>query len=112
MLKKLKTVAAVGMMGALILSGCGSSEESNGDGGSGDSEKTYKVGISQIVAHPSLDAATVGFKKALEEAGLKVEYDEQNAQGEMPNAQAIASNFVGDQVDLIFANATPALKVL
>lgn len=111
MLKKLKSVAAVGMLGALILSGCGSSEESNGgEGGSGDSEKTYKIGVTQIVAHPSLDAATAGFKKAIEEAGLKVEYDDQNAQGEITNAQTIATNFVGDQVDLIFANATPTAQ--
>lgn len=114
MLKKFKAVATVGLMGALLLSGCGSSEKSNsgdsGSSGGGDSEKTYKVGITQIVEHPSLDAATVGFKKALEESGLKIEYSEQNAQGDMNNAQTIATNFVGDKVDLIFANATPTAQ--
>ncbi|KHF26736.1 hypothetical protein LR68_04446 [Anoxybacillus sp. BCO1] len=37
--------------------------------------------MTQIVEHPSLDAAFNGFKKALEEKGLKVEYDVQIAQG-------------------------------
>ena len=52
--------------------------------GSSD-EKSYKVGISQFVTHPSLDSATEGFKKALEEEGLSVEYDEQNANGDQTN---------------------------
>lgn len=114
MLKKLKTVATVGLMGAFLLSGCGSNEEtSGGDSGSsggGDGEKTYKIGVTQIVEHPSLDAATVGFKKALEESGLNFELDEQNAQNDLNNANTIATNFVGDKVDLIFANATPSAQ--
>ena len=34
-------------------------------------EETYVIGVTQIVEHPSLDAAYEGFKKALEDAGLK-----------------------------------------
>lgn len=114
MIKKLKAVATVGLMGALLLAGCGSNEKTgsgdSGSAGGGESEKTYKVGLTQIVEHPSLDAATAGFKKALEESGLKIEYDEQNAQNDLNNAQTIANNFVGDKVDLIFANATPSAQ--
>ncbi|MEQ2525640.1 ABC transporter substrate-binding protein [Bacillaceae bacterium CLA-AA-H227] len=110
MLKKFKAVAAVGMMGALILSGCGAEESNGGSSGSGDSEKTYKVGVTQYVEHPSLDLATAGFKKAIEESGLKVEYDDQDAQGDPNNTLTIANNFVGDKVDLIFANATPSAQ--
>jgi putative ABC transport system substrate-binding protein len=90
----------------MLLAGCGSKESSGGTEKEG--EKVFKVGISQFAAHPSLDAATEGFKKALEEKGIKVEYDEQNAQADMNNVQTIADNFVGDKVDLIFANATPS----
>ncbi|MDQ0153790.1 ABC transporter substrate-binding protein [Robertmurraya andreesenii] len=114
MLKKLKVVATVGLMGALLLSGCGGKEKTEGTGSGssrgGEAEKTYKVGVTQIVEHPSLDAATAGFKKALEESGLKIEFDEQNAQNDLNNAQTIANNFVGDKVDLIFANATPSAQ--
>ncbi len=96
----------------LLLGGCGASktsetgkqEGSNADGG----EKTYKVGVTQFVEHPSLDAAFEGFKKALEDKGLSVTYDVQNAQGDMNNNQTIANNFVADKVDLIFANSTPS----
>lgn len=107
MLGKMKSVAAITMAGALFLSGCGSSESDSANGDS-SSEKTLKVGVTQIVEHPSLDAALEGFQKALEEQGLKVEYDVQIAQGDQNNNQSIANNFVGDKVDLIFANSTPS----
>ncbi len=106
MLGKMKSLAAISVAGALFLSGCGSSETDNANG---DSEvKTLKVGVTQIVEHPSLDAALEGFQKALEEQGLEVEYDVQIAQGDQNNNQSIANNFVGDKVDLIFANSTPS----
>jgi putative ABC transport system substrate-binding protein len=106
MLRKMKSLTAISVAGALFLSGCGSSETDNANG---DSEvKTLKVGVTQIVEHPSLDAALEGFQKALEEQGLEVEYDVQIAQGDQNNNQSIANNFVGDKVDLIFANSTPS----
>ncbi|WP_066054541.1 ABC transporter substrate-binding protein [Robertmurraya korlensis] len=106
MLGKMKSLAAISVAGALFLSGCGSSET---DSANGDSkEKTIKVGVTQIVEHPSLDAALEGFQKALEEEGLEVEYNVQIAQGDQNNNQSIANNFVGDKVDLIFANSTPS----
>lgn len=59
----------------LILAACGSggssSSDSKGDKknnaseSSKEAEKTYKIGITQIVEHPSLNAATDGFKKQL-----------------------------------------------
>ncbi|WP_043930771.1 ABC transporter substrate-binding protein [Bacillus sp. EB01] len=106
MRKYVKTMG-ISLAAMLMLAGCGSNESAGGTSGGGK-DKTYKVGISQFAPHPSLDAATEGFKKALEEKGLKVEFDDQNAQGEQPNAQVIAQNFAGDDVDLIFANATPS----
>jgi putative tryptophan/tyrosine transport system substrate-binding protein len=97
---------AVALAGMMLLAGCGSKESSGGTEKEG--EKVFKIGITQFAAHPSLDAATEGFKKALEEKGIKVEYDEQNAQADLNNVKTIADNFVGDKVDLIFANATPS----
>ena len=69
--------------------------------------KTYKIGVTVIVSHPALEADQKGFEKALEEAGIKAEYDYQNAQGEMPNAQAIAQKFAAGGYDLVHAIATP-----
>lgn len=111
MKKRLSLLLATGLMASLVLSGCGSKETG---GTSKETEKkegkTYKVGITQIVQHPSLDAATKGFKQALKDKGLDVKFDEKNAQGDPNNNQTIANGFVGDKVDLIFANSTPSAQ--
>ena len=76
-----------------------------------DGDKVYHIGIIQLVEHQALDAATEGFQKALKEKlGDKVEFDVQNAQGEETNCATIATKFVNSNVDLIMANATPALQ--
>lgn len=106
MKKKVKGLS-IALAGLLMLAGCGSSETSGGGEKEGG-EKVFKIGITQFAEHPSLDAATEGFKKALEDKGIKFEADEQNAQADMNNTKTIADNFVGDKVDLIFANATPS----
>ncbi len=73
--------------------------------------KTYTVGICQLVQHVALDAATQGFKDALtEELGDAVTFDEQNAQGDSNTCSTIINSFVSSNVDLILANATPALQ--
>src|SRR5690625_4021990 len=74
------------------------------------SGETYVIGATQIVEHPSLDNAYEGFKAAIADAGLDVEYDYQNAQGDQNNVKTIADNFVADGVDLIFANSTPSAE--
>ena len=74
-------------------------------------DATYTVGICQLVQHEALDAATQGFKDALtEELGDKVTFDEQNAQGDSNTCSTIVNGFVSNNVDLILANATPALQ--
>lgn len=74
-------------------------------------EKTYTVGICQLVQHEALDAATQGFKDALTEAlGDRVVFDEQNASGDSNTCSTIVNSFVSKNVDLILANATPALQ--
>ena len=77
----------------------------------GSGSGKYTVGICQLVQHDALDAATKGFKDALTEAlGDKVVFDEQNASGEPANCTTIVNGFVSSKVDLIMANATPALQ--
>ena len=71
----------------------------------------YVVGICQLVQHDALDAATQGFKDALtEELGDRVTFEEKNASGEPANCTTIVNGFVSSKVDLIMANATPALQ--
>lgn len=76
-----------------------------------NAEETYTVGICQLVQHDALDAATQGFKDALtEKLGDAVTFDEQNAQGDSNTCSTIVNSFVSNGVDLILANATPALQ--
>ncbi|WP_096190398.1 ABC transporter substrate-binding protein [Evansella halocellulosilytica] len=79
---------------------------------SSDDEELLRIGASQIVEHPSLDAAFEGFKAGLADNGFvedeQVTYDLRNAQGDQNNTLSIANNFVADDVDLIFANSTPS----
>ena len=101
-----KTVKLLALILALIM--C-LSLVACGDGGKDDG--TYSVGIVQLVQHDALDAATQGFMDALkEELGDKVTFDVQNASNEIPMCSTIAEKFVSNKVDLIMANATPALQ--
>src|SRR5699024_11333899 len=83
----------------------GTSDATNDTETSGE---TFTIGATQIVEHPSLDNAFEGFKAALEDAGVDVEYDYQNAQNDQNNVKTISNNFVADNVDSIFANSTPS----
>jgi len=78
----------------------------------GGKSDVYKVGICQLVQHDALDAATQGFMDALvDELGEdKVEFDNQNASNDIPMCSTIVGQFVAEEVDLILANATPALQ--
>ena len=72
--------------------------------------QTFSIGICQLVQHPALDLATQGFKDALtEKLGNSVSFNEQNASGDAATCAVICNQFVSDEVDLIMANATPAL---
>ncbi len=68
------------------------------------------VGICQLVQHDALDAATQGFKDALSEKLPDVKFEEQNASGDAATCATIVNTFVSNGVDLIMANATPALQ--
>jgi len=109
----------------LLLAACGGDSTDPGSEGGSDVEKevdagsdetpleAVTIGITQIVEHPSLDAAREGFKDALLDAGYTedtITFDEQNAQGEMATATSIASKFDADGVDLVLAIATPTAQ--
>ncbi len=104
-MKKL-TALLLALTMALTLAACGSKDSNTNSG-----DKTYKVGVVQLVQHEALDAATKGFTDALKEAlGDKVEVVEKNASGDSNNCSTIVNGFISDKVDLIMANATPALQ--
>ncbi|UBH07326.1 hypothetical protein K8P10_002837 [Leucobacter sp. Psy1] len=108
-----RALALVGLSAAaaLTLTSCANGNDA-GDEGAGGEGESYSIGISQFAPHPALDAASEGFKAAFEEAGLEVEFDEQNAQGEQATAVTIAESFANEDLDLALAIATPAAQAL
>ena len=72
----------------------------------------YKIGILQLTQHPALDAANEGFIKALDDAGVQYDLDQQNASGDQSVCQTVASKFANDGKDLILAIATPAAQAM
>ena len=83
-----------------------------GTAGDAQENEKYTVGVCQLVPHVALDAATKGFVDALkEELGEEnVEIIEKVGGGDMATCTPIINDFVAKDVDLIMANATPALQ--
>lgn len=109
-LKKISALAVAGVMTAAALAGCGTAPADDaGTASTGD--KTYTIGLCQLVQHPALDAATQGFQDTLtEKLGDNVKFDLQNASNDSATCSTIVNQFVSSGADLIFANATPALQ--
>lgn len=75
-----------------------------------------KIDITQIVAHPALDAVRKGVEDALSQQGYKngenMILTFQSAQGNISTATQIARQFVGDKPDVIVAIATPSAQTM
>ncbi|MET0960909.1 MAG: ABC transporter substrate-binding protein [Psychrobacillus psychrotolerans] len=98
----------------LLLAACGTDDSAATKSTSPKSEdkEVFKIGVTQIVEHPSLNAAYEGFQKAIEDAGLEVEYQYENAQNDNSLNSTIANNLVNSGADLIFANSTPSAQAV
>lgn len=103
--KKATKLMAISLASILALTGC-STEGSK----SVASDDSFTIGITQLAEHPALDDARRGFEDGLNELGVNAEVVFQNAQGDIPNSLTIAQKFVNDEVDLIYAIATPAAQ--
>lgn len=88
---------------SFFISGCGKKVIS----------EEIKVGVSKIVAHPALDAIEQGLQDELRDLGFeKINYDFQNANGELSTAASIAQKFKADKVNIAVGIATPASQAL
>lgn len=100
----------------LSLAACGGTPTPAGTDGAADNSNSetnegWTIGICQLVQHPALDSATKGFKDAVI-AGLgeaNVKFMDENASNDPANCTSIVNSFVSAEVDLIMANATPAV---
>lgn len=102
----LKTTQFLGTMFLIlfVLIGCTNNKD----------DEVITIGITQIVEHPALDKNREGFIAGLASRGYvegeNVEFDYQNAQGEVATAHVIATGFVNKKVDMIMAIATPTAQ--
>ncbi|MCC0649329.1 ABC transporter substrate-binding protein [Clostridioides sp. ZZV15-6598] len=111
---KLINLILIGVLSVSTITGCSKNNEDESNKSSDKNNEIKKIGITQLVEHQALDASREGFIKALEDNGFKdgknIEIDYQNAQNDMPTTQTIASKFVSDKKDLIFAISTPSAQ--
>lgn len=113
--KKVKTKVAIfvifSLTIAMALTGCTGGEKGEEDIAE---EKMPKVGIVQIVEHPSLDTIRNSIVEKLEEKGYKdgetLELLYENAQNDTNNLKTICQNFTAAKCDLIIAIATPSAQ--
>lgn len=113
LIKKLTTVLVVGAMLTMGLTGC----QAQGNDAAGASEANGElptIGIVQITEHLSLDMIRESMVAELETLGYvdgeTVHIDYQNAQNDQSNLNSICNKFVGDDVDVIVAIATPSAQ--
>lgn len=117
----MKRIAAflIVLLLSAIVAACGGNYAPQGGDSANQSqggEIEYKIAISQILEHPSLDATRQGFLDALADAGivegqnLKVDYN--NAQNDQTNNNSIAQKIAADKNDLVLGIATPSAQAL
>ncbi|SDG36820.1 ABC transporter substrate-binding protein [Desulfosporosinus hippei] len=114
MKKPLAVVISAFMTLALVLSltACAPSKTEN----TGSTDTKKKIGIVQIVEHPSLNTIRESLIEELKAQGYKdgesITIDYQNAQGDQTNLKTISQKFVSNKYDLIVAIATPSAQAV
>lgn len=117
MKKKLTAMVSVILMLTLVLSaaGCGTTQQGNSSK-TANSSAPKKVGIIQIVEHPSLNTIRESIIQELAAQGYKdgenITIDYENAQNDQSNLKTIAQKFVNNKYDLIIAIATPSAQAV
>ena len=111
-MKKFMTVLMILVLSMAMMTGCGT-DDSRGDA---SQDKVFKVGILQLMEHPSLNTIRESIIEGLSEAGYvygeNLEIDYKNGQNDMTNMKTIAQTFVADKCDVIVAIATPAAQAV
>ena len=117
-MKKTKVIAKMAglLLGAaLIVSGCGQKSSTDSQTKKSD-EKVYKIGVTQITDHPSLDNCREGFIEGLKNEGYvdgkNADIEFKSAQNDMSLATQIAQNFASARKDLVCGISTPSAQAL
>ena len=111
-LKKLFAGIVSATLCIAALTACGEKAQT----GESDETKVYKIGVTQIADHPSLDNCREGFIEGLAENGFKegenIEIDFQSAKNDMNVAGQIAHNFASLGKDIVCGISTPSAQSL
>lgn len=102
--KKILSVLSVLALSTVALFANGTIEQEN--------SSAYKIGVSKIVPHPALDAVEQGIQDYLATTDLEVEYNFQNANGDISTAASIASQLKSEKVDVAVGIGTPTAQAL
>lgn len=109
-MKKTIKIIALLLTLAMVVAFAACGDKTN-DATATDGDKVFRIGVIQLLEHDALNANYQGFVDKLNELMPgQVEIDYQNAQGEQSNCTTIVNKFVSDNVDMIFAIATPAAQ--
>ena len=111
MKKKLLLTVLIAMT---LLTGCYSTEKSKvvkeNTSLSQTHEKKYKIGIIKYLDQISLDQAKEGFIDEMNKNGIDAEYIEQSENGDITLTTTVPENMKQNDVDLVYAIATPAAQ--
>ena len=109
-MKKVLTVLLVLVMAMSLFAGCGNVVDG------GNETRTVKVGILQLMEHPSLNTIRESIIEGLADAGYvdgeNMVIDYQNGQNDMTIMKTAAQTFVANGCDVIIAIATPAAQAV
>lgn len=110
-MKKAIAVVLTLVLAAAFLTGCGGGTQDENQG-----NDMLKVGILQLMEHPSLNTIRESIVEGLAEEGYtegeNLEIDYKNGQNDMTNMKTIAQTFVSGGCDVIVAIATPAAQAV
>lgn len=102
----------LGLISATVLAGCNTNVYNE----TASTQKVYKIGITQISDHPSLDNCRKGFIEGLKNQGFtesdNLEIEFIGAQDDMAKNTQIAQNFAASNKDLVCGIATPSAQAL
>lgn len=80
--------------------------------GTTEESSAMKIGVSKLLPHPALDAVEQGLQDYLATTDLEVEYNFQNANGDISTASSIAQQLKSSDLDLVVGIATPSAQSL
>ncbi len=109
-----KTLAALMSSMLIFTTGCGGdAAESTADGAAVADGEKIDIGVIQLMDHPALNEILDSFTVEMAALGYdesKINIHYQNGNGDFSNLNSIAQKFVGENVDVILAIATPSAQ--